>query len=97
MLLVLWLVSVGSFLFLSLLPGDPGYAILGDTASPEQVAQLHHDLHLDRPIAVRYGIWIANAVRGDLGHSYRTGQRTAEATCRSRSFSVSSSGYFSYS
>jgi peptide/nickel transport system permease protein len=79
LLAVLLLVSLGSFLMLDLLPGDPSYAILGDTATPEQVAALHHELNLDRALPVRYGMWLEDLVRGDLGHSYRTGQSTFDA------------------
>jgi len=79
LVVVLVLVSIGSFLMLDRLPGDPAYALLGDTATPEQVAMVHRDLHLDRALPVRYALWLGDVLRGDFGQSYRTGQSTWEA------------------
>lgn len=57
------------FLLAHLIPGDPADVLLGDTATPEQVATLRAELGLDQPLAVQYGKWLAAAVRGDLGES----------------------------
>ena len=51
---VLLAVSLLTFLIASLLPGDLAYAILGDQATPENVAALRHDMGLDQPIWWRY-------------------------------------------
>jgi peptide/nickel transport system permease protein len=59
-----------SFLLLSLVPGDPAAAILGENASEEAVGQVRKDLGLDRPLLVRYVTWLADAFSGDLGRSY---------------------------
>lgn len=64
-------VSFITFLMLNLLPGDPALAILGENATPEAVQRLQADLGLDRPLLVRYVDWVGDAVRGDLGNSYR--------------------------
>ncbi len=66
---VLFLVSIGVFLLQALVPGDPAVQVAGDQATPEQIAQVRHDLHLDRPIVDRYVNWARDAVRGDLGSS----------------------------
>ncbi|MCU1457932.1 MAG: binding-protein-dependent transport system inner rane component [Actinomycetia bacterium] len=70
MVVVLLLVSFATSLMLDLTPGDPAYAILGDQATPAAVKSLHQELGLDRPFYVRYGDWLSNLARGDLGTSY---------------------------
>ncbi|MBB5825994.1 ABC transporter permease [Micromonospora harpali] len=75
---VLFVVSLLCFLSLSLLPGDPAQAILGESASPQAVAALHEQLGLDRPFLERFLGWLGNAVQGDLGRSYATNQTVAQ-------------------
>ena len=73
-------VSFLTFLLTSLLPGDPAIQILGpESATPEAVAKVHADLHLDEPLPVRYVRWLGDAATGDLGRSYRTGQEVRDA------------------
>ncbi len=67
---VLFGVSVIVFLVISLVPGDPAKAILGTFATPEAVAQVRHDLGLDRGLPEQYFIWLGHLLRGDLGRSY---------------------------
>ncbi|MGN8550215.1 hypothetical protein ACQPTN_38865 [Bradyrhizobium sp. 13971] len=55
---VLIAVSVLTFVIASLLPGDLAYVILGDQATPENVAALRHDMGLDQPIWLRYLGWL---------------------------------------
>lgn len=50
--------------------GDPVSSILGTNATPEAVAQLKEEMGLDRPLFVRYGEWLWNFLRGDMGKSY---------------------------
>lgn len=57
------------FLTLRLLPGDPAQVMLGDVVDPTQVAQLRHELGLDRPLYVQYLKFVADAFRGNLGDS----------------------------
>ncbi len=61
--------SVLVFAFIHLVPGDPIYVLLGDTATPDQVDALRHELGLDQPIIVQYFWWVGSAVTGDLGRS----------------------------
>jgi len=61
-----------TFLVTEVLPGDAAIAILGDTATPDQIASLRAELGLERPLVVRYADWLAHAAQGDLGRSYRT-------------------------
>lgn len=69
LLVVLFLVSIATFLLLELTPGDPAIEILGQGATPEAVARIHEQLGLDQPVLSRYVDWIGGAFRGDLGES----------------------------
>jgi peptide/nickel transport system permease protein/oligopeptide transport system permease protein len=67
-----------------LIPGDPAAVILGEFASPEDVAQLRSSLGLDRPLLVRYVNYVADILRGDLGRSIR--DRRAVTTILAETF-----------
>ena len=71
---VLFGVATLVFSLIHLVPGDPVQAMLGESASQEDVAQLRSRLGLDRPIYVQYVNFMQNAVVGDLGISLRTNQ-----------------------
>ena len=60
------------FSLIHLVPGDPAQAMLGDGASPADIAQLRTRLGLDRPLLEQYGGFLSGLVRGDLGVSFRT-------------------------
>ena len=66
MLLVLTLV----FLALHVLPGDPAQVILGDQATPAQLALVRAKLGLDQPFIVQYLAFLWNVVRLQFGRSY---------------------------
>lgn len=81
---VFFLVTFASFYLLDLLPGDITDAVLSDadsgtiaTASAREA--LSRELNLDKPVIVRYFLWLGNLVQGDLGRSYVTTQPVAEA------------------
>lgn len=75
LLTTLFAVSFITFMLTSLLPGDPAYTILGaEGVTPEAVARVHADLGLDDPLPVRFGNWLGDAARGDLGTSYSLGR-----------------------
>src|ERR1700751_4970828 len=76
---VLVAVSMLTFLIASLLPGDLAYTILGDQATPESVAALRAQMGLDLPIWQRYLLWLWEALHGDLGRSFRTGETVIAA------------------
>jgi len=69
-------VSLLAFALANLAPGDPAEELLrrstGYQPTPEEIASAREDLGLDRPIAVQYASWLADAARGDLGTSYGT-------------------------
>jgi len=68
------LVGVATLVFslIHLVPGDPVQAMLGESASPQDVAQLRTRLGLDRPLYEQYISFAGGVVRGDLGTSLRT-------------------------
>ena len=74
LLLILVLMSVIVFSFLHLTPGDPVEAMLGTEVDQATKEGLRHDLGLDRPLVLQYGLWVRRAWRGDLGTSIRTHQ-----------------------
>ena len=70
-LITVLIVSAAIFCLFQIIPGDPVLALLGDSADPVLEAALREQLKLDRPAIVRYADWAYNALRGDLGISYR--------------------------
>ena len=62
------------FSLIHLVPGDPAQAMLGDGASPEDIAQLRTRLGLDRPLVEQYWRYLKGLGQGDLGTSLRTQQ-----------------------
>lgn len=73
---VLLLVSVGVFSMAQLVPGDPVMAMLGEgsQASPADIARMRKQLGLDKPLPEQYLHYLGNVLRGDLGHSIRSGR-----------------------
>lgn len=61
--------SILVFLFIHLIPGDPAAVLLGDTATPEEIAVLTRELGLDKPIWQQYILWFSNVLNGDFGNS----------------------------
>ena len=67
-------VLVVAFLLLYIAPGDPVMAMVGERADEETITRLRRELRLDDPLPVRFGHYVGNVVRGDLGESYITGR-----------------------
>ncbi len=67
-------VSTLVFSLIHLIPGDPAQAMLGETASQQDVEELRRRLGLDRPLVEQYGLFLRGLVKGDLGTSLRTNQ-----------------------
>lgn len=61
--------SILVFLFVHLIPGDPAAILLGDTATPEEVAQLSAEMGFDRPLWIQYFLWLGDVLQGNLGTS----------------------------
>jgi peptide/nickel transport system permease protein len=73
-------VSLITFAMIHLIPGDPAAAIAGLSATPDQIANIRHDLGLDQPLLTQLVRWYANLLHGDLGRSLLLGQPVVEAT-----------------
>lgn len=71
-------VSLVAFGFGVAAPGNPARAVLeqslGQPPTDAQVAEMRRELGLDRSFFIQYADWVADAARGDLGVSWRTGQ-----------------------
>lgn len=68
-------VSLLTFFLGSLVPGDAARTILGPSADPAAVAELHHRLGLDRPLWDQYWSWLVAALHGNLGTSVASGSQ----------------------
>ena len=62
-------VSMLVFSFVRIVPGDPATIMLGERATPENVAQVREQLGLNKPIYEQYWIFVSNALQGNLGRS----------------------------
>ena len=71
LILTLFIVSILIFAIIEFLPGDAASVILGQNATPEDLAILRAKLGLDRAAPLRYLDWVANLLRGDWGESLR--------------------------
>jgi peptide/nickel transport system permease protein len=83
LILVLLAVSFLTYLLVDLLPGDPVLQLIGpQNVSPENLAAVRADLRLDDPLPARYASWLGDALRGDLGRSYQSGQPVTDSILR---------------
>ena len=78
-LLLLLAVSVVIFAGTEALPGDVASAILGQSATPEALANLREKLGLNEPALYRYFSWLGGVLTGDLGVALTNGQDIATA------------------
>ena len=70
------------FALIHLVPGDPAQAMLGETASADEIARLRTNLGLDKPLLSQYGAFLGGVARGDLGKSFRSGQPVTQEIWR---------------
>ena len=68
--LILFGISLVTFLLLYLLPADPARQIAGRSATAQTVENIRAQLGLDQPLPVQYGRYLGRLVQGDLGRSY---------------------------
>lgn len=78
-LMLLLAASVLIFLGTQILPGDVAQAILGQSATPQTLANLREQLGLNEPALTRYFSWLAGVLHGDLGTALSNGQPIAPA------------------
>lgn len=70
LVLQVWALTSLIFVLVQVLPGDPLYLLVDQTASTEQIEQTRKHLGLDRPLYERYFKYYGNLIRGDLGTSF---------------------------
>lgn len=78
LVLVVFGVTLITFVISHMIPGDPARLLAGDRASEEMVAQIREKLGLNQPLYVQYWRYITGLFQGDLGTSIRTGRPVAE-------------------
>ena len=66
---VMGVVAIFVFSLLHLTPGDPATIVAGDFATAEDIARIHTQLGLDRPLHVQFVAWVGRLLTGDLGTS----------------------------
>jgi peptide/nickel transport system permease protein len=73
-------ITLLTFFAYNLAPGDPIDAMIDPSVAmdPADLENLRQQLGLDQPAIVRYGIWLTQALQGNLGFSYRTGESVAQ-------------------
>jgi len=81
LVVTLFVVSFLLALMLSLLPGDPALQVASAdyNITADQLDDVRRELGLDRSVPERYAMWVADAVHGDLGRSFRTREPVMEA------------------
>ncbi len=67
----LLIISFITFVASAVGKSDPARVIAGEKASQETYLRIYHQMGLDRPIPVRYGLYLNGLVHGDLGESYQ--------------------------
>ena len=77
--LLLLAVSALIFAGTEILPGDVAQSILGQSATPEALANLRRDMGLNEPALSRYFSWLAGIAKGDLGTALTNGTDIADA------------------
>ncbi|GEC88719.1 nickel ABC transporter permease [Brevibacillus brevis] len=73
-IIVLFGLSVFTFLLIHLIPGDPVRIMLGQRATVEQIETLRGELGLNKPLVVQYLDYASGVLKGDLGTSLKTGR-----------------------
>lgn len=77
---VLLLITLLVFALIWAIPGDPVRTMIapGETLDAEQIEAIRKQYHFDEPMLVRYGIWLVDALQGDLGRSTVNNRLVAE-------------------
>ena len=78
-IMLLLAVSVLIFVGTQILPGDVAQSILGQSATPQALANLREELGLNDPAYVRYFRWLGGVLTGDLGTALSSGQDIASS------------------
>jgi peptide/nickel transport system permease protein len=72
-IILVLIVTIITFFLINIAPGGPASMMRMD-ATAEERAALSHRMGLDKPVVVRYGVWLGKAAQGDFGKSLTSGQ-----------------------
>lgn len=75
---VVIIASLIVFSILQMVPGDPAANLAGPDASDQDVQVIRHRLGLDKPLPEQYLAWIGDALRGNLGQSFRSNRPVSD-------------------
>ena len=75
-------VALVCFMLVHIAPGDPLVSVLPPDASQDLAEQMRKAYGFDRPLPVQFGIWVWNALHGDLGTSIASGRSVTEEVMR---------------
>ncbi|MFF2847248.1 ABC transporter permease [Streptomyces sp. NPDC058001] len=89
---VFLLASLLTFALGALSDANPAAAVLGDLATPADIARMEAQFGLDRSLPVQYLTWLGNAVTGDLGVSWFTGVPVADSIAQALPVDLSIAG-----
>ena len=81
MIPILFALTFCAYGLMEIAPGDPAEMKLkaqGIIPSDDALARAREEMHLDEPFLVRYGMWLSDALRGNLGTSYKDGRPVVE-------------------
>jgi len=76
---VVFAVALVCFLLVHIAPGDPLVSVLPPDASQALAEQMRKAYGFDRPLPVQFGIWVWNAINGNLGTSIATGRSVTDS------------------
>jgi peptide/nickel transport system permease protein len=69
-----FLAATAIFFMIRLVPGDPAVAVLGETATQEQIDHIHDLMGLNEPVYEQYATYMGNVAQGDFGKSLISGR-----------------------
>ncbi|MFJ9563128.1 ABC transporter permease [Streptomyces fuscichromogenes] len=78
-LVLVVVIATTTFALMGLTGSDPARQIVGQTATQQQVAAKSAELGLDQPMAERYWHWLTDAVQGNLGTSWFSGESVTDS------------------
>jgi peptide/nickel transport system permease protein len=84
---VLLVVSV-VFILIRLAPGDPAFALAGQTATSDQLEEIRRQFGLDKPLPLQYLLFLGNLLRGDLGTSFSFGENALSVVLRALPYTL---------
>lgn len=69
--LVIFLITIVTFLLIHAAPGGPTQMMLSPGLSPEALEQQKQNLGLDQPLPIQYVKWVGGLLHGDLGYTFK--------------------------